>query len=91
MATVSSDGLVTGVAAGTATITATGEGLSGTATITVTSSGRDYDLVFDAAQHVTLWEDDLESYANLPAVEAAYDVVQHHNFTLDPTGEAAPR
>ncbi|HKC47975.1 MAG TPA: Ig-like domain-containing protein [Gemmatimonadales bacterium] len=37
-ATVSSGGLVTGVAAGTATITATSEGKSGTATITVTAS-----------------------------------------------------
>ena len=37
-ATVSSSGLVTGVAVGTATITATSEGKSGTATITVTAS-----------------------------------------------------
>jgi parallel beta-helix repeat protein len=35
MATVSSSGLVTGVAAGSATITATSEGQSGTATVTV--------------------------------------------------------
>src|SRR5256885_1200673 len=36
MATVSASGLVTGVAAGTATLTATSEGKSGTATVTVT-------------------------------------------------------
>src|SRR5262249_38668434 len=36
VATVSSSGLVTGVAAGTATITATSEGKNGTSTITVT-------------------------------------------------------
>ena len=38
VATVTASGLVTGVTAGTATITATSEGKSGTATITVTSS-----------------------------------------------------
>src|SRR3989449_6855251 len=38
VATVSAAGLVTGVAAGTATITATSEGKSGTATITVSTS-----------------------------------------------------
>ena len=38
IATVSSSGLVTGVAAGTATITATSEGKSGSATITVSSA-----------------------------------------------------
>jgi uncharacterized protein YjdB len=38
VATVSADGLVLGVAAGTATITATAEGRSGTATITVVSA-----------------------------------------------------
>jgi uncharacterized protein YjdB len=38
VATVSSGGLVTGVAAGAATITATSEGKSGTATITVTAT-----------------------------------------------------
>ena len=37
-ATVSSTGLVTGVAVGTATITATSEGISGSASITVTSN-----------------------------------------------------
>jgi len=37
VATISSAGLVTGVAAGTATITATSEGKSGTATVTVTA------------------------------------------------------
>src|SRR5207302_4426572 len=37
VATVSASGLVTGPAAGTATITATTEGKSGTATVTVTS------------------------------------------------------
>ena len=36
VATVNATGLVTGVAAGTATITATSEGKSGTSTITVT-------------------------------------------------------
>src|SRR2546426_4351491 len=36
-ATVSASGLVTGVAAGSATITATSEGQSGTATVTVTN------------------------------------------------------
>jgi uncharacterized protein YjdB len=39
IATVSSSGLVTGVAAGSATITATSEGKSGSSAITVTSSG----------------------------------------------------
>jgi len=39
MATVSSSGLVTGVAAGSATITATSEGQSGTSAITVTAAG----------------------------------------------------
>ena len=39
LATVSGSGLVTGVAAGTMTITATSEGKSGSATITVTSGG----------------------------------------------------
>jgi len=39
IATVSATGLVTGVAAGAATITATSEGKSGTAAITVTASG----------------------------------------------------
>jgi len=39
LATVSGGGLVTGVAAGTGTITATSEGKSGSATITVTSGG----------------------------------------------------
>lgn len=38
VATVSADGLVLGVAAGTATVTATAEGRSGTATITVVSA-----------------------------------------------------
>src|SRR4029077_14739203 len=38
LATVSASGLVTGVAAGTATITATSEGKSGKATVSVTSS-----------------------------------------------------
>jgi uncharacterized protein YjdB len=37
VATVSASGLVTGVAAGTATLTATSEGKSGTATVTVTA------------------------------------------------------
>ena len=39
LATVSGSGLVTGVAAGTVTITATSEGKNGSATITVTSGG----------------------------------------------------
>ncbi len=39
LATVGGSGLVTGVAAGTVTITATSEGKSGSATITVTSGG----------------------------------------------------
>ena len=39
VATVSSAGVVTGVAAGTATITATSEGQSGSATVTVTAGG----------------------------------------------------
>ncbi|MGH6692445.1 MAG: Ig-like domain-containing protein, partial [Gammaproteobacteria bacterium] len=39
VATVSSTGLVTGVAAGTATISATSEGISGSATVTVTAGG----------------------------------------------------
>ncbi|MGH7512341.1 MAG: Ig-like domain-containing protein [Gemmatimonadales bacterium] len=38
VATVSTDGLVTGAAAGSATITATSEGVDGTATVTVTTS-----------------------------------------------------
>jgi uncharacterized protein YjdB len=38
VATVSTSGLVSGVAAGTATITATSEGMAGTATVTVTSA-----------------------------------------------------
>src|SRR2546423_8774481 len=37
VATVNGSGLVTGVAAGTATLTATSEGQSGTATVTVTA------------------------------------------------------
>ena len=55
MATVSSSGLVTGVAAGSATITATSEGQGGTSAITVTvaSSGSQFGHVFIVTEENT--------------------------------------
>ena len=55
-ATVSPTGLVTGVSAGTATITATSGGKSGTATVTVTpAAGITRTWVGGAAGHLTDW------------------------------------
>jgi uncharacterized protein YjdB len=53
IATVSSDGLVTGIAAGTATITASSEGRSGSATVNVTA--RPASAVIVSPEQVTIF------------------------------------
>src|SRR5207247_123825 len=68
MATVSSSGLVTGVTAGSATITATSEGKSGTAAITVTTSSG------GAGGHVVIVLEENTNYSssigNMPWLDA---------------------
>ena len=63
IASVNTSGLVTGVAAGTATITATSEGKSGSATITVTASsgGATFGHVFIVTEENTDYADAIGS------------------------------
>ena len=77
VATVNDSGLVTGVAAGTATITATSEGQGGTAAVTVTATVTDPGTVTNlavasvAANSVTLSFTEVTNGAGQPA---SYDI-----------------
>jgi uncharacterized protein YjdB len=77
VATVNASGLVTGVSAGSATITATSEGKSGTATVTVTATVTNPGAVTNlavasvAANAVTLSFTEVHNGAGAPA---SYDV-----------------
>lgn len=76
-ATVSSSGLVTALAAGTVTITATSEGRSGSATLVVTAAGvvsllRDSVVVVSVPSLTTLWN--------------ALDPANYPNVRIQPSG-----
>lgn len=100
IATVSSSGLVTAVAAGTVTIKATVDGRSGTSTITVTAvasspakppavgSG---EPTYSSAQHALVLQDDFNRYTTWAAVQNAYPVGRGTEFgelTTGRTGNA---
>src|SRR6266576_195206 len=63
LATVGGSGLVTGVAVGTASITATSEGQSGTATVTVVTSLPGGEPLFDVATgDALIYQDNMDQY-----------------------------
>src|SRR2546428_10482062 len=68
VAIVSTGGLVTGVATGSATITATSEGKSGSAAITVTNSLPTDEPVFRPGTDTVLWSDTFGGYTAVAAV-----------------------
>lgn len=90
IATVTSSGLVRGVAAGTVTIRATSEGKTGQATITVQSSGsQGSEPAYDPARHTLLWYDDFRQYGGSADLTAAgrYIYAQPSQYLrIDPTG-----
>ena len=91
VATVSSAGLVTAVAAGTATIIATSEGHSGAAAFTVTAATDSWhpgnsEPVYDPATQSLILRDDFNGYANRAAMMSAYPVGRFTEYVQLITG-----
>jgi uncharacterized protein YjdB len=90
VATVSSAGLVRGIAGGTATVTATSEGHSGTSAITVTApppppTGTG-EPVYDPTRHLLVLRDNFDQYATITAAINAYPTNRGTEFMGLTTG-----
>lgn len=90
VATVSASGLVVGVTAGTATITATSEGIEGSAVVAVSSSGvpgvwleEDFSTYSDINNFLT---NPRGIYTDLSAASEGNEVFGRAQFTLENTG-----
>ena len=82
VATVSGGGLVSGVAVGTATVTATSEGKSGTAAVTVSSAGGGTVLIQENFQDAALagrgWYDDAAAVTTTQHLPGATGALEAH-------------
>jgi len=87
IATVNASGLVTGVAAGSATITATSEGKSGSAGVTVTavSGGAPFGHVFLVTEENTDYVDAASSMPYLNSLAAQYGLATQYYAVTHPS------